>query len=95
MLINGAKGKQLASIDIEGKTGKVLGAKVNVMDTVKMNADAKLEVDGDNLLVHVKLPANKMAADLVITPADINAILNGVDGNVVKFALKALMRKGK
>ena len=36
MLINGAKGKQLASIDIEGKAGKVLGAKVNVMDTVKI-----------------------------------------------------------
>lgn len=93
MEVTGRQGKQLATINLTPAEGKALTADVDVLGKIKTSAGLKLDVVDKNLVAHVKLPGMKMAADLVIKPEDITALLKAVDGKVVKFLLNALVKK--
>ncbi|MGI6216418.1 MAG: hypothetical protein ACOYIK_02280 [Coriobacteriales bacterium] len=95
MKIQGFKGTPIASIDLTGEKGNINA--VAAMGPMKINADVQLERvnDGINngLVAHIKTKSGA-GADIVIDQADVAEIMAGMTGDVVKFALGALM-KGK
>jgi|GEM_PF-6177700 len=92
MKVQGVKGTPIASIDLTGANGKINADLV--AGGLKIPAEVTMEKQGDGLVAHLKMPKTGMAADIVISSDDVKEIMGGMGGDVVKFALGALM-KGK
>lgn len=91
MKILGKNGMELANVALEAKKGEPLVAHAVVpMANMKVDAAVTLERVGDDLVAHVKIP--KLAPlSVIITLDDISGAKAAMNGDVFKFALKAMM----
>ncbi|MGV8083969.1 MAG: hypothetical protein AB2L09_10115 [Coriobacteriia bacterium] len=91
MRILGKNGAEIATVALQAKKGEPLVARTRV-PAAKLAVDAKIALEkvGDDLIAHITMGG--WAFDAVVTLDDIAGAKAAMNGDVFRFALKAMMK---